>query len=217
MLVETPSTRVVVDTGPDFRAQMLREKVNWLDAVLLTHEHRDHIAGVDDIRVFNYRKKGALDFYCQDRVADHVREAFSYIFSDSKYPGLPEINFTKIGAQPFHIGDLPIQPIPVLHYKLPVTAFRFGDIAYVTDVSEISDQSMEMLSGLKYLVLGCLRREPHIAHYHLEAALKVAEQINAEETYFIHMSHDLGLHHEVEAELPPNVHLSYDGLKLSIE
>lgn len=216
VLVETPSTRVVVDTGPDFRTQMLREKVDWLDAVLLTHEHRDHIAGVDDIRVFNYLRKGPLDFHCQPRVADHVRGAFSYIFGDSKYPGLPEINFQEIDSEFFQVGDLPIQPVPVLHYKLPVTGFRIGNIAYITDVSEISEESMGMLKGLKYLVLGCLRREPHISHYHLEAALKVAEQINAEETYFIHMSHDMGLHDEVEAELPSNVHLSYDGLKLSV-
>ncbi|MCB0736124.1 MAG: MBL fold metallo-hydrolase [Bacteroidetes bacterium] len=215
VLIESESTKVVVDTGPDFRQQMLRENINWLDAILLTHEHRDHIAGIDDIRVFNYRRKGALTFHCYPRVEKEIREAFAYIFANKKYPGIPEITFKNFENDNFLVGDLPFKPLTVLHYKLPVAGFRVGNLAYITDVSAIPNSTLALLNNLDVLVLGCLRREPHIAHYHLEAALQIAQQIGAKQTYFIHMSHDMGLHNEVEAELPQNVHLSYDGLKLN--
>lgn len=214
VMVEKGDTRIVVDVGPDFRMQMLREKVDMVDAVLLTHEHRDHIAGIDDIRVYNYRKKGPMTFYCESRVEEDVRQAFQYIFDDKAYPGLPSIQFNTIGEDAFTVGDLEILPIPVLHYHLPVMGFRFGNMAYITDVSDIPVDTWPKLEGLDHLVLGCLRRKPHISHYHLEEAIRVAERIGAGETHFIHMSHDIGLHAEVEKELPKGMHLSYDGLQL---
>lgn len=214
VLVETATTRLVIDTGPDFRMQMLREKVDWLDAALMTHEHRDHIAGLDDIRVFNYFKKGPFDLYCYPRVQSSIREAFSYVFQDSNYPGIPSVRFNDIDKDLFTIGDLEIEPIGVLHHRLEVCGFRFGAMAYLTDVSHIPEESMEKLNGLDHLVLGSLRKEEHISHFNLEQAVAAAERIGAKKTHLIHMSHDMGLHVEVEKELPDHIRLSYDGLKL---
>lgn len=216
VLVESANTRLVIDTGPDFRMQMLREKVDWLDAALITHEHRDHIAGLDDIRVFNYLKKGPFDLYCYPRVQKSIREAFSYIFENSEYPGLPSVCFQDIGEESFTVGELNIEPIPVLHHRLKVCGFRFGSLAYITDVNFISEESMERLKGVEVLVLGALRKTPHISHFSLSEAVEVSKQIGASKTYLIHMSHDMGLHSEVEEELPDGIHLSYDGLKVQL-
>ena len=205
---------IIIDAGPDFRMQVLREKVMDVDAIFMTHEHRDHIAGLDDIRIYNYRNEGALDIYCQKRVENHIREAFAYIFHPNPYPGIPSINFCEINHAPFQVKGIEVIPIPVKHYKLEVLGYRFGPFAYITDVSEIPESSFNRLEGVRTVVLGSLRKKPHIAHFSLDEAIEAAKRIGAEETYFIHMSHDMGLHNQVEEELPEGMHLSYDGLTL---
>lgn len=215
ILVDSPETCLVVDAGPDFREQMLRTKVDWLDALLITHEHRDHVGGLDDIRVFNYKRKGALPVYCYERVEKAIRKGWDYMFSEKSYPGLPSIEFHQIKDEAFQLGDMHIQPIPVKHYKLGVSGFRFGNFAYLTDLSEIPKESKALLQGLEHLVLGCLRREKHISHFNLSEALEQAAELAPSNCWLIHMSHDMGLHAEVEEELPPNVHLAYDGLTLN--
>lgn len=217
ILVESPNTTLVVDAGPDFRMQMLHENVKMVDAILVTHEHRDHIAGIDDIRVFNYKKEGDLDFFAYKRVSDNIRETFSYIFAKEKYPGVPGIKLTDISDKPFEVGDIQVNPIEVIHYKMKVCAFRFGDFAYVTDVSDIPVESIEKLKGVKKLVLGALRKTPHMSHFSIYQAIEMSEKIGAEETYFVHMSHDMGLHEEVQKDLPKNMFLAYDGLELNAE
>ena len=214
ILIESAQTSVAIDVGPDFRMQMLREKVNKLDAIVLTHEHRDHLAGLDDIRVFNYRKKGAFDIYCTKHVEGHVREGWPYIFKPAPYPGVPSVEFKNFDKAAFNIGDLQFEPIDLLHYKLPVKGFRIGSFAYLTDVSLIPEESFNKLTGLDSVVIGALRKKPHISHFSLDEAIEAAKRINAKNTYFIHMSHDMGFHKEVEKELPENMHLSFDGLKL---
>lgn len=214
--IESNNTAVVIDAGPDFRTQMLNSKTNKLDALLLSHEHRDHIAGLDDIRVFNYQRKGALTIYCQERVRNEVKAAFSYIFNGEEYPGKPQIKFQTIYDNSFSIGDLHFETFPVQHYKIEVSAFRINNFAFVTDVNYISEESLLKLKNLDVLVLGCLRVEPHISHFSLKEAIEMAEKINAKQCYFIHMSHDIGLHNEVNNHLPKNIQLAYDGLQLSV-
>lgn len=194
--------------------QVLREEVPSIDALLMTHEHRDHIAGLDDIRVYNYKRSAPLDIYCYKRVERHIRDAFAYVFDPNPYPGIPSVHFKTISDLPFRVGDFEIQPVRVLHYKLGVCGFRIGPLAYVTDVSEIPEESYKLLEGVDTVVLGALRRKPHISHFSLDEAIEAAHRIGARESYFIHMSHDMGLHQEVQNELPPNMYLSYDGLKL---
>lgn len=212
--IRSKNTSLVVDTGPDFRMQMLRAKVPSIDAILMTHEHRDHIGGLDDIRVYNYKRAAPLDIYCYERVQKHVMGAFSYIFDPNPYPGIPSVHFKTITDQEFEIGDFRIQPIKVLHYKLEVCGFRIGPFAYVTDVSSIPEESFELLKGVDTVVLGALRQEPHISHFSLEEAIEASNRIGARETYFIHMSHDMGLHQEVQERLPKGKFLSYDQLQL---
>lgn len=216
VLIDYKNTKIAIDCGPDFRSQMLREKVKHLDALILTHEHRDHIAGLDDIRVFNYKKNGPFDIFCHHRVADNIRQGWSYIFQPNPYPGIPSINFSYIDRDSFAVGELHIEPVKLIHYKLEVLGFRIGNFAYLTDVSAIPDESFEKLKGLKAVVIGALRQTPHISHFSLSQAIEAANKIKADRTYFIHMSHDMGLHHKVQQQLPPNMYLSYDGLQLSI-
>ena len=212
--VETDDLSIVVDTGPDFRQQMLRERIKRLDAVLFTHEHKDHTAGLDDIRSYNFRQKMEMPIYGHPRVLDQLRREFEYVFAELKYPGAPRITTTEIGNSPFHINDLEITPIEVMHYKLPVFGFRIGHFAYITDAKTISDTELSKLQGVKVIVLNALQKEPHISHFTLEEALEMSEKIGAEKTYLTHISHKLGLHREVASELPDGVHLAYDGLKV---
>lgn len=207
----------VIDSGPDFRQQMLRSKIVDLTALIFTHEHKDHVAGMDDIRAFNYILEKKIDVYASQRVQDALKREFPYIFHDFKYPGVPQVNLHLIENKPFTIEGLEFIPIEVMHYKLPIFAYRFHDFSYVTDANFISEEEKEKIKGSEILVLNALRREKHVSHYNLEEALQIIEELKPKKTYLTHISHQLGLHSEVEQELPPNVFLAYDGLKIEVE
>ncbi|HAY88577.1 MAG TPA: MBL fold metallo-hydrolase [Bacteroidetes bacterium] len=216
VIVETENTNFIIDTGPDFRYQMLREGVKKLDAVVFTHEHKDHMAGFDDIRGFNWKTQMPMEVYATPNVEIALKRDFHYAFAEKRYPGVPSLNLHILDNNPFEVGDLVLTPIEVLHYKLPVFGYRVGDFSYITDVNFIAEEEKEKLKGSKVLVLSALRQSEHISHYSLEQAIEVAQEIGAEQTYFIHMSHQMGLHEEVDAQLPEGMNLSYDGLVLEI-
>ncbi len=217
VLIQKEGTTVVIDTGPDFRQQMLREKVLSLDAVLYTHEHKDHIAGMDDVRGFNYILKRPMDIYCTPSVLNALKREFYYVFSEDKYPGIPEINVnTLVNLLPFKIKGLLFTPVQCMHARMPVLGFRVDDFAYITDANYISDQEKEKLKGLKVIVLNALRNEPHLSHFTLAEAINLVEELKPEKAYFTHISHQLGLHEEVNLKLPQNCSLAYDGLKIKI-
>ena len=196
---------------------MIRAGINHIDALLFTHEHRDHTAGLDDIRPYNYLQNQHMQVYCHARVLEAFKSQYDYIFADFKYPGIPLIDFHLIDNAPFLVGDLQIEPIEVLHYKLPVLGFRFDKFAYITDANFIAESEIEKLQNLDVLVLNALRREEHISHFTLEQATQLALRIGAKHTYFTHMSHQIGFHDEVCAGLPNGIDLAYDGLELIIE
>ncbi|PRY55482.1 phosphoribosyl 1,2-cyclic phosphate phosphodiesterase [Arcticibacter pallidicorallinus] len=216
ILVEREGKHLVVDTGPDFRYQMLREKVKTLDAVIFSHEHKDHIAGLDDVRAFNYRQGRAMDIYAHPRVQEALKRDFHYAFAEMKHYGIPLLELHDISKDSsFTAAGLEVQPIEVLHYKLPVLGFRFGDFSYITDGKTISPTEKAKLKGSKVLVLNALQKTSHISHFTLEEAISLAEEINAEQTYLTHISHLLGKHADVNTELPDGVALAYDGLKIN--
>ena len=215
--IEVENKTFVIDSGPDFRQQMLRSKTKQLNALIFTHEHKDHIAGMDDIRAFNYVNKSAIDVYATDRVEEALKREYAYIFSDEKYPGIPEINLTNIENKPFSVHDVEVIPIQVYHYKLPVLGFRFGDFTYITDANFINDNEKEKIKGSKVLIVNALRREQHISHFTLEEAIALGQELQVPQIYFTHISHQLGLHNEVEKELPPGFHLAYDGLEIVVD
>jgi len=206
----------VIDTGPDFRMQMLRSKINTLDAVIFTHEHKDHTAGLDDIRPYNFLQQKDIPIFGRKQVLEQIQREYSYIFSDKKYPGIPRVTCVEIDERPFQINRTELIPIPVLHYKLPVLGFRLGNFSYITDANFIPEDSYKLLEGTKILVLNALQLEPHISHFTLEQAIDQAIQIGAEKTYFTHISHRLGNHEEVEKILPKGIFLAYDGLELTL-
>lgn len=216
ILIEENGTTFVVDTGPDFRQQMLREKVSNVDAVLFTHEHKDHLAGFDDIRAFNFINKKKMDVYASARVQEAIKREFAYIFSDFKYPGIPEINLFLLENKATIINNVVITPIEVMHYKLPVFGFRVNNFTYITDANFISDEEKEKIKGSEVLVLNALRRETHISHFTLKQAIELVEELKPKKAYFTHISHQLGLHDEVQLELPSNIELAYDGLKIEL-
>ena len=216
-MVESEKTRIVIDTGPDFRQQMLREDVKRLDAVLFTHAHKDHIAGLDDVRAFNYFLQRPMDVYATPEVKEAIRIEYYYAFDTTiEYPGIPKIELHTIGLERFDIGDIHFIPIQVMHYRLPVKGFRFGDFVYITDANNIPDEEKSKIKGAKVLVLNALRVSKHISHFSLEEALEVAAEFNIERTFFTHISHQLGLHEDVSRNLPEGIFLSYDGLKLEL-
>jgi phosphoribosyl 1,2-cyclic phosphate phosphodiesterase len=216
VLIETEHTNIVLDTGPDFRQQMLREKVQKVDAILFTHGHKDHTAGFDDIRGFNWKTKEAMEVYANEEVEIVLKRDFHYAFAEHKYPGVPNLNLNVIQNKNFMIRDVAITPIEVLHYKLPVFGYRIGDFSYITDANFISDSEKEKLKGSKVLVLNALRKSEHISHFTLDQAVAIAREIGAEQTYLIHMSHQMGLHAEVDSELPEGINLAYDGLAVTL-
>jgi len=216
VMVEVDDKVVVIDSGPDFRYQMLREKVKRLDAIIFTHEHKDHVAGMDDIRAFNYRQQSAIDIYATERVQTALKREFAYVFHDFKYPGVPQVNLLTITNGIFEVKGIPIIPIEVLHYKLPVLGFRIGDFTYITDAKTIAPEEREKIVGSKILVINALQRDKHISHFTLEEAVAFAQEMGAGQTYFTHISHKLGKHADVSLELPPNIHLAYDGLTFEL-
>lgn len=216
ILIEEKGKIVVIDTGPDFRQQMLRENVKNLDAVIFTHEHKDHTAGFDDIRAFNFINKKKMEVYASARVQEAIRREFAYIFSDFKYPGIPEINLHLLENKLTEIEGVDFLPIQVIHHKLPVFGFRINDFTYITDANFISDIEKEKIKGSKVLVLNALRREPHLSHYTLEQAIELVKELKPEKAYFTHISHQLGLHEIVQKELPSGIELAYDGLKIEM-
>ncbi len=217
VLVRTESTTIVVDTGPDFRQQMLRENIKHLDAVIFTHEHKDHIAGLDDVRAFNFILKKKIPVFATQRVINALKREFYYAFEDEKYPGVPELDIHCIDKKPFVIGDLSITPVEVLHFQLPVLGFIFNDkIVYITDANYISDKEKEKIKNKDVLILNALRKEKHISHFTLQEALELIEELKPQKAYLTHISHQLGKYEDVSKELPPNVFLSYDGLKIKV-
>ncbi len=214
--IEIDGVSLVVDTGPDFRQQMLRAGIKKLDGVLFTHEHKDHTAGLDDIRPFNFAQQKDMPIFGRRQVLDQIRQEFSYIFSHKKYPGVPQVDCVEIDENPFHFNGITIIPIPVLHYKLPVLGFRIGDFSYITDANYISEESRKLLEGTEILVLNALQNEAHISHFTLEQAIVEAQKIGAKQTYFTHISHRLGLHDPVDSQLHDGMGLAYDGLELTL-
>lgn len=216
ILVESSTTTIVVDTTPDFRYQMLRINNKKLDAVLFTHPHKDHIAGLDDIRAYNFFQQKTMDVYANALTADALKREFAYVFADKKYPGIPQINLITIDESAFTIGDIHVQPFTVLHHKMPVLGFRFGKFTYITDANKIDEPVKEKLKGSEVIVLNALRKEHHISHFTLQEAVDLVHELNVPEAYFTHISHQLGKHDIVEENLPPGIHLGYDGLVLNV-
>ncbi len=216
ILIETAKTRIVIDSGPDFRQQMLREKIKKLDAVVFTHEHKDHVAGLDEVKAFNFINKMRMPAYVTPSVKKALHREFAYIFAEVQYPGIPQVDLYDFDKNPFSIGDINLLPIEVLHYKMPVKAFRVNDFAYVTDANFISEKEKQKLLNLNVLVLNALRREPHLSHFTLNEAVALIAELKPRKAYLTHISHQLGLHDEVSKELPANVELAVDGLQLIV-
>ncbi|MBW3544664.1 MAG: MBL fold metallo-hydrolase [Bacteroidetes bacterium] len=207
---------LVFDTGPDFRQQMLRQRIHQLDAVIFTHEHKDHTAGLDDVRAYNFRQKKDMPIYGHPRVIKQLKQEFAYAFATHRYPGVPLLEVHEIGNEPFSIDGTTLLPIEVFHYQLPVLGFRIGDFTYITDANSIADAEKEKIKGSKVLVLNALQQQSHISHFNLQEATALAEELGAEQTYFTHISHRMGLHQEVNPQLPPGISLAYDGLSITL-
>ena len=216
IMVQSETTTLVVDSTPDFRYQMLRKNVKRLDAIVFTHPHKDHIAGLDDIRAFNYFSKKPMQIYANEMTQEVIIREFPYAFADTKYPGLPEIALNTIAMDQFEVGDIPITPILVWHLKMPVMAFRFGKFTYITDANRIDEGEKEKIRGSEILVVNALRNERHVSHYSLEEAIHLVRDLGVSQAYFTHISHQLGKHDSVSAKLPEGIHLAYDGLVLNI-
>lgn len=216
-MVEVGESRIVIDSGPDFRQQMLREGVERLGGLVFTHEHKDHVAGMDDIRAFNFMQKTDMPVYATQAVQEALRREFHYVFSTAKYPGVPSVELHDIDETPFEVEGVTWVPLPVMHRKMPVLGFRVGGIAYITDANHLSEMAWERLEGVDVLILNALRRAAHVSHFTLEEALDVAARVGARETYFTHISHQLGRHAAVMEELPHGVSLAWDGLRVVSE
>jgi len=218
VLLETEDGNFVIDSGPDFRQQMLRENVQTLQGILFTHEHKDHVAGMDDVRAFNFKENRAIDVYCTSGVEVALRREFHYIFQENAYPGIPRVNIINFNNSPIQLSsNIEILPIRVMHYRLEVFGFRIGSFAYITDAKTVDQEEIDKLQGLDVLVVNCLRREDHISHFNLQEALAFIEKVKPKKAYLTHISHLLGTHEEVEKELPENIGLAFDGQRFEFE
>jgi phosphoribosyl 1,2-cyclic phosphate phosphodiesterase len=217
ILVESDTTRLVVDTTPDFRYQMLRAQVTNLDAVVFTHPHKDHIAGLDDIRAFNFFSGKPMDVYANKMTQEVLIREFPYAFTEFRYPGIPEIRMNTIATDPFLVGDIEVVPVQVWHLKMPVLGFRFGKFTYITDASGMDEPEKQKIRGSEALVLNALRKEKHISHFSLDEAISFAQELKVPSAYFTHISHQLGKHADVQMELPAGMQLAYDGLVIMVD
>ncbi len=215
ILVQSATTTLVVDTTPDFRQQMLRINNNTLDAVLFTHPHKDHIAGLDDVRPYNFFSGLAIDVYANEFTGNALKREFAYVFAEHKYPGIPNINLITISEEAFAIGDIPVTPIVVWHHKMLVYGFRFGNFTYITDANKIDEQNKNLIKGSKIMVVNALRRENHLSHFTLNEAMNLVNELQVPEAYFTHISHQLGRHKDVNQTLPKHISLAFDGLVLN--
>ena len=216
IMVQSQHTNLVIDTTPDFRYQMLRSQTRQLDAVIFTHPHKDHMAGLDDVRAFNFFSGSAMNVYANALTEEAIRRDFYYAFSDKKYPGTPEIQLHTIGEDPFFIKDIKVEPIQVMHHRMPVLGFRMGDFTYITDANRIDADELAKVRGSKLMVVNALRREPHLSHFTLSEAVTLVQDLGVPEAYFTHISHQLGKYTDVSRELPAGIHLAYDGLQLHV-
>jgi phosphoribosyl 1,2-cyclic phosphate phosphodiesterase len=214
ILVQSANTTLVVDSGPDFRYQMLRANVKKLDAIVFTHPHKDHIAGLDDVRAYNFFWHKPMEIYANAMTQKALKTEFAYAFSDKKYPGIPELNMHLIESEEFLVGDIPVIPITVWHLHMPVLAFRFGKFTYITDANRIDETEKDKIRGSEILVLNSLRRQKHISHYNLEESVALAKELESPQVFLTHMSHQLGKHKDVSNEVPPGIAPAYDGLEL---
>ncbi len=216
VLIEVNGLKLVVDAGPDFRQQMLRAGLRKLDAILITHEHTDHIFGLDDIRAFNWVQHHPTDIYAEARVQESIRRIFNYVFSKYQYPGIPQMTLHLIENKTFFIDSVPVMPVRGYHHKLPVYGFRIGKMAYLTDIKTIEETEKEKLMDLDVLIVNALRIEKHVSHFNLEEALLLISEVKPRKAFLTHISHMMGLHHDIQRRLPSNVFLAYDGLQLTI-
>lgn len=214
--IETKDLSLVIDSGPDFRQQMLREKIEKLDAILYTHDHKDHTAGLDDVRAFNYIQKKPMEVFAEENVLETIKREFSYAFKKNKYPGVPRIDLNTIENKTFNIQNQSITPIRGLHHKLPVLGYRINNMAYITDMNYISEEEMKKLQNLDVLIINALRIEKHISHFNLEEALFVIENCKPKKAYLTHLSHAMGKYEELSGNLPKNVNVAFDGLSIQI-
>ncbi len=214
--IATENNSFIVDAGPDFRQQVLRERIRTLDALLMTHQHKDHTAGLDDVRAFNYLQQKHLPVYGRQEVLDQLKQEFAYAFADFKYPGIPLIELKSIENQPFEINGTPITPIEVIHYRLPVFGFRIGDFTYITDAKSISAEELEKVKGSKIIVLNALQKEAHISHFTLSEAVTLLMELNPQKAFLTHISHRMGTYAEVQRTLPDFIQLAFDGLSFEL-
>lgn len=216
ILVRNRETTVVIDAGPDFRQQMLRENIKKLDAVVITHNHKDHTGGLDDVRAFNWIQKRPMDIYARVSVLKAIKRDYSYAFDENKYPGVPDINLHEIEGNPFAIGTMRLLPIDAMHHQMPVYGFRINDFSYLTDANYIEAPEFNKMKGSKVIIINALRKEKHISHFNLEEAVEIIRELKPEKAYITHISHQMGLNKDVRKELPDNVFLACDGDKITI-
>ena len=217
LLLEAGGINLLFDAGPDFRQQMLREHITRLDAIILTHEHKDHISGLDDVRAFNYKSQDAIDIYAEDRVQKAVKREYSYVFAEYQYPGIPRMRLNPIQAFSFKVKELEIIPIRLFHYRLPIYGFRIGNFAYITDANYIPEESKEKLFGVKYMVINALRKEKHLSHFSLREAVDHIKEISPKKAFITHISHQMGRYNEVSQELPREIMLAWDGMNFNFD
>jgi phosphoribosyl 1,2-cyclic phosphate phosphodiesterase len=216
VLIRSPHTTLVVDSGPDFRYQMLRADVKHLDAIVYTHSHKDHVAGLDDVRAYNFFSGQPMPVYSDEMTQQVLIREFPYAFKDARYPGVPEIQLNSIALEPFTVGDIPVIPIQVWHLKMPVLGYRFGNFTYITDANRIDESEKQKIRGSEVLVLNALRKQKHISHFSLQESIDLARELDIPQVWFTHMSHQMGKHAEVCAGLPAGISLGYDMLQVTV-